>query len=267
MANYFIGNVDKWLLLSESETDYAIHFVRCWIAFNAWYCNHYKINADRLCIEKIKSDNNQFRTRLIALLGNADETALKFKLHIAQMHSMLEAYPIPNADKDDQITFRNICYRINPVVSPPSKNRRNLEYKVERLSNRSVKAMIVSKNRTGTLVTKYQYSHKKFDNNHFQADLNAVVLLEEQKKYLSECFFEIDPKKKESLLSLDKRNFLDIGGISFINNRDLLSMAIIEVLYSLRCKLFHGELQPSKDNLKVYEPAYNILRILNKSLI
>ncbi len=114
-------------------------------------------------------------------------------------------------------------------------------------------------------MTRYDYSHNKYDTDHLNFDLQSSALNAEQKEFLADCFAQINPKKKESLLC-DKRNGLCIGGVYFLNDCDLLSQALVEVLYALRCKLFHGELQPSKDNLRVYEPAYQILRILLNSL-
>ena len=57
-----------------------------------------------------------------------------------------------------------------------------------------------------------------------------------------------------------------IKEILFTENTDHLSQAIIEILYNLRCILFHGEIQPNKDNLKIYKPAFYMLRLLIKSL-
>jgi hypothetical protein len=267
MPNNFTGHIDKWLLLSESETDFAILFVRAWIPFNAWYCNNYGSTKDRTCIDQIKIDGNQFRARLVALLTGTNADSKRFRTFLGQLHELLEAHPIPDADPAKRISFINIYYRTNPkTVTNPTIKRRNLEYKVEKLSNDSIVAIVVNTTSVPP-ITKYTYSHIKYDYQHFSADILATNLLNaDQKEILKNCFLEIDPKRKENLIVNGNRHYLEAGGVYFINNSDLLSQAIIDVLYSLRCKLFHGELQPSRDNLSIYEPAYYILRILSKSL-
>ncbi|MBP7304437.1 MAG: hypothetical protein KA938_06750 [Fervidobacterium sp.] len=264
MPNYFTGNIDKWLLLSESETDFAILFVRCWIPFNAWYCNNYGNTHDRSCIDKIKADGNQFRARIVALLGGSDYESKSFRAYVGQVHDLLERYPIPDASSGARISFSNIYFRENPLSTVPPKSRRNLEYKTERLSDGSFRAVVVTKTAPG--VTKYFYSNPKYDLEHFKADLASSSLNMEQKAFLTDCFKQIDPKRKENLIIDKKKNALEIGGFYFLNDCDLISKALVEVLYGIRCKLFHGELQPSKDNLRVYEPAYHIIRILLNSL-
>ena len=39
-----------------------------------------------------------------------------------------------------------------------------------------------------------------------------------------------------------------------------------EILYELRCKLFHGEIEPSDTNSGVFEQAFYIQRVLIKAL-
>ena len=100
---------------------------------------------------------------------------------------------------------------------------------------------------------------------HLREDIDFKALNKRQKLIAEKCFTLINPKRKENLLS-NNYNYIQVGENRFKNDVDLLSQAIIQVLYRLRCILFHGEIQPSKDNLSVYEYAYSIMRILIKSL-
>lgn len=264
MPNNFTGHIDKWLLLSESETDFATLFVRSWIPFNAWYCNHYTNTSDRYCIDHIKTDGNQFRAKLIALLTGTNSESNKLKIFLRELKEVLEANPIPDAS-DNQISFTNIYFRRNPknLVSPTRK--RNMEYKAEVRANNSVLALIVNPTTT-PVTTKHNYTHTKWDLAHFDNDLNATTLNDTQKNYMRNFFIEINPKKKESIVSSQRAGAIDVNGLYLVNDTNLVSAAIIEILYSIRCKLFHGELQPSKGNLSIYEPAYHLMRILLKSL-
>lgn len=262
----FVGHIDKWLLLSESETDFALLFVKAWIPFNAWYCNNYRSTNDRECIDKIKTDNNQLRAKLIAIIGSQESESINFKNHFEQLHRILENHPIPDATVDARITFKNICFRTNPLTAtvPPVRKRHN-EYKAEKLSNGAVTAIITNSRRV-PVSTIYSYSYNKYDLQHFENDLLLSSTNIEQKEIIRTCFKGINPKLKENLISDKPKNSIRIGNTYFINNADYISQALIEVLYLLRCKLFHGEIHPSKDNFSAYEPCYHILRILLKSL-
>ena len=52
----------------------------------------------------------------------------------------------------------------------------------------------------------------------------------------------------------------------FTDNLEDVSKSIIQILYELRCKLFHGEIEPSDTNLGVFEQAFYIQRVLIKAL-
>lgn len=264
MANLFVDHKDRWLSLAESESDFPVLFIRSWIPFNAWYCNTYPHhnNVDGLILTEMKGDNNLFRTRILALLNGTHADSSQFKAFLGQLHIALENNYIPDAA--NRITFTDLKFRTNPVTvfTPPAAIRR-LNYKAELLANRSVQALIIE---VGTSATKFTYTHTRHDLTHFLAYPAYNSLSNDKRAAILNCFKQINPKKKEKLITSDRRNAIDCGGIQFVNDANLLSQAIIELLYRLRCILFHGEIQPSKDNLSVYEPAYYILRILLKSL-
>lgn len=266
MANNFVHNVDKWLLLSESETDFAVLFVRTWIPFNAWYCNSYPHhnNYDRPCIDEIKTTPNPFKDKIRALLDGDFTDARTFKIHLGHLHSLLTQFPIPDADEKKRVTFERIWFRENNNPPQNAKHKRVI-YTAERLSDKSVKSNAIVA-RTGHRL--HTYIHTRYDLTHFLNDLASNTLLNEEQKGFAKAYFtEIDPKKPESVIAKRKGQSIKANGVHFIDDSDLLSQAIIEILYNLRCKLFHGELQPTKNNLTVYEPCYHMLRILLKSLI
>lgn len=41
MANNFIDQKSRWLEIANGDFEYPILFIRCWLPFNAWYCNTY----------------------------------------------------------------------------------------------------------------------------------------------------------------------------------------------------------------------------------
>ncbi|MCX2476923.1 hypothetical protein OQZ33_21495 [Pedobacter sp. MC2016-05] len=53
----------------------------------------------------------------------------------------------------------------------------------------------------------------------------------------------------------------------FVKDYELIAKVIIQMLYELRCKLFHGELDPIAANLGIYQHAFHIQKTLIKELI
>lgn len=262
MPNNFIDHKDRWLSLAESDSDFAVLFIRNWIPFNAWYCNSYPQHhsKDRPILDALKNENNVFRTKIIALLNGEDADANQFRTFLGELHRSLERNYIPNPE--NRISFTDIYVRENPVLTS-KREFKQFRYKVEKLTNDSIKADIANKK---TSVPILAYTHTKYDLDHFHASPDYQSLSVERKHIVDICFKEINPKKKESFISLKKASTVDCGGVNFINDYPLLAQAIIEILYRMRCILFHGEIQPNKDNLSVYEPAYYMLRLLLKSL-
>jgi hypothetical protein len=99
------------------------------------------------------------------------------------------------------------------------------------------------------------------------ANSDFINVSDSIKKVILKGFESINPKLKESLIISKKSDSLTtIKEVLFIKDTDLLSQGVIEILYNLRCILFHGEIPPNRDNLNLYEPAYYMLRLLIKSL-
>ena len=55
-------------------------------------------------------------------------------------------------------------------------------------------------------------------------------------------------------------NPTEIGIFKFTSDKKLIARGLIEILYQLRNSLFHGELTPTPEVQKTYEPAYLILK-------
>lgn len=48
---------------------------------------------------------------------------------------------------------------------------------------------------------------------------------------------------------------------------NLDAQAIIQLIYQLRCIIFHGELEPTLANMPIYEHLYHVQKILIKELV
>ena len=87
--------------------------------------------------------------------------------------------------------------------------------------------------------------------------------------FLKYFYGEINPYTIESVLKKtvsdkDKNIFLNIH---FIDNNEKISMALVDILYLLRCSLMHGEVLPDKNSIEVYKYAYEILAMILKKMI
>ena len=266
MPNNFVDNKDRWLAIAKGEFDYSIFFIKSWLPFNAWYCNNYPQfkNVDAPILKEIKIDHNVFRGRIIAHLTNDNPESERFRKYLVELYTLLEKCNVPNAV--NKISFKSIYFREN-IVRVFTKTFRNIDYKLELVipippHNIKIRGVIIK-----NALNIFPYQNTKYDLEHLKNDPQFLSLPEISKNIILKGFEQINPKAKENLIVDKQRDSLAlISDVYFINDSDLLSQAIIEVLYRLRCILFHGEIQPSKDNLEIYEPAYYMLRILLKSL-
>ena len=267
MPNNFIEHKDRWLQIANGEFEYSILFIKCWLPFNAWYCNNYPDfnNNDRKILTKVKTDNNLFKTRLISLLEGTDEESYFFRNKLVKLHKQLEKCKVPKAT--ECISLKNLNFRVNPITMFKKKYR-NFTFKIELINpippqTNRIRIDIINQNNINILA----YNHTKYSLEHFKNISSFSTLSETKRNILMDGFESINPNQKENLIVSTKKSSLRIiKDVLFIDNTDLLAQGIIEILYRLRCILFHGEIQPNKDNLKIYEPAFYMLRLLIKSL-
>jgi len=267
MANNFIDFKGRWLQIANDDFEYSILFIKSWLPFNAWYCNSYPSlnNSDRKILTELKQDNNLFRTRIVSLLEGEDEESKYFRSNLIQLHNQLERCKVPSVE--NSVSFKKINYRDNPTTIF-NKTHRNHQFKIEFITpvapqNYRIKIDILNRNNTSILA----YRHTRYKIAHFEENNDFQNLSETNQKVILNGLKSLSPRLKESLIVKKKNLSLrTIKEVLFTENTDQLSQAIIEVLYNLRCILFHGEIQPNRDNLKIYKPAFYMLRLLIKSL-
>lgn len=279
MASIYL---QEWI--NKSELDYYTMFVKAWIPFNAWYMDNFydeviQRTTDRKIIDFIKGNSNRYRDKIISLLRSNDEISQDFKLLLSNLHYELERHPIPN--EDERISFHTTNINKNNLPSHVIPFG-HYDYKVEfrhtlpKTTKRWI-CQIISKRGGNTIhyVDLFNWSLQELHSNQ-----DYIKIPNDKKQYLDMCFAEMNPKKPEiiilnpitnqqglytqpnSSIEIDKKK-----NLYFINNYELVSKVIIEILYELRCKLFHGELHPISANLGIYKYAYQIQNILIKELI
>lgn len=132
-----------------------------------------------------------------------------------------------------------------------------------------------SNNQTINRIELFNWSEEELNNDHDFISIPEI----EKKSQLRDAFSKINPKKPIIIIVPPKRtrggNFSkpnnsicidEATNLYFTDDHDLVSKIIVQLLYELRCKLFHGELDPIDSNLNVYEYAYKIQNILIKEL-
>ncbi len=271
--------IDKWI--NRSEPDYYIMFIKAWIPFNAWYMTNLyseeeKREHDRDIIYHIMTNSNKFRDKIHAYLNSIDDDSLHFKEMIADLSSLLDKYPLPNIE--NQLSFSRVSIINNPNARKTGNVRVGKFTCTSRFDNTRPKTsarwiLEVVKN-SNTQTQGIIELHKCLDSELSQ-NLNYQSFDDSIKKGLRKSLNEINPNMVTSVkheksgskkIPHDCIVMSKINHVYFINNTDYVARAIIRILYELRCKLFHGEIEPSDGYLEIYESAFHIQCILNNSI-
>jgi hypothetical protein len=268
MPNAYIENAEKWKALAD--VDYFSQFVKAWIAFNAWYKNSFDHRTGRQAIDHIKANSNSFRDRMQALLNSDATEARLFQSRIADLSQQLENwYVYTDKERTHRVTFSQIVVECNPQKRN-SFTRNTFVYTVERgPGGVTEKTIEITVRKEGGGPVKFSHTQT---NGYDLSDLldrpDFSKLTEAQRSNLRACYEDINPKKSVCLLvdDMDARDYLDMGGIRFVDDIGLLYSGLIEILYNLRNALFHGTLVPNSQTQQVYEPAYHILHTLIQAL-
>lgn len=260
-------NIERWI--EKSGIDYYISFIKAWIPFNAWYMSEYydedaKISTDRAILDKIKEEPNRFKSKIISLLRHSGEDADEFKMHLYHLHKALLLHPL---SKGKSLSFACICISINKETSFTKKYKTKtyrgiFDSSKKKTENRfSVEAM----RKDGSTIAKIEIPNCMEET--LKSHPEYLKCNDKDKEFLEICLNEIFPRKTVSLICDDpKKGLLIHGNLYFVNDIDLIAKAIIAMFYELRCKLFHGELDPTDSNSSIYRHAYHMLYLLIKEL-
>jgi len=265
--NDFRGNIDHWI--RQSEPDYYLFFLKAWIPFNAWYVAElpHLNKSDRKIIKELQDNtNSKPRKTIESYLTNRDSTdSKKFRIHLAELHRNLESKRFIH--NGSLLSFTSLQLTQNPKKFAKDIDSNGNIFKAESKSS-YFQALIVDKSGKTTLDFKIPH----FNIEELRKDTDFIKLDDRkiQSKILK-CYEEINPEKPTNLVSLSKEKdeFISLASknqINFINDPTTIAKGCIKILYSLRCMLFHGEVEPTNSNKPVYEHAYNLLRFLIKEL-
>ena len=106
----------------------------------------------------------------------------------------------------------------------------------------------------------------KYDFNLLCQELEKAKVAKTEQKVIKRLFKEIEPTVTVDVKDL-KDGVIKIGKVKFTSNLDYLCSAIIDVLYELRCKAVHGEIELDKTSEEIYEHAFFMLECILRKLI
>ena len=257
-------NVKQWL--DQSDIDYFTYFVKAWIPFNAWYCHAYDtLKTEREILDQVKSDGNRIRSRFMAKLEGADPESEEIRNQIAALHRRLSADPLAGRNRNS-VSFEKVLIGPNPHRFAEHKHS-HWFYRVERVTSSKNVISTIKSNRGNMHCTITQANGWNIEE--FEVHDTYLSLGGDHKSRLRQCYEAADPSCFTTLLapSPPPSDALLMDGYHFINNKAAIFAGLIEVLYSMRNLLFHGELVPDPQTNRTYEPAYHLVRHLTHCIV
>ena len=259
-------HINNWI--KSSDPDYYMMFVKAWIPLNAWYVDKYPEHNsnDAAIIAELIDKPNDIKIFIKSLLSNTDRDYKKFSHHLSELHIELEKKGLSH--RSNNISFNSMYfgqYKCSPVNYTDDLGINYQASQPNSLEN-VFKAQIVQGKKNYLIVKNTSY-----DIEHLKSHRDFVALENEAMRLnIIKCYEAINPNQNESAITTSKIKdefiLLDNNTKSrFINNHELIAKFIIKILYALRCKLFHGEIDPNENNSVIYEHAFHVLKlIINK---
>ncbi len=236
------------------------------IPFNAWYFTEYNTKKDKEAIDQICTTKNKVRNRIETLLKSEDVISKEFKFHLAHLQKELVDRSILNYGK--KVSFAEITLD-DYFPSPQTHSADNIIYKGIPDKGTGYKMLIISKDGSKTHMDK---TFNPYNLSVFLMENQYISLPNKRMKKIAIKIFEsINPQKPVSLISSSKTKgeFILLESdlkLKFIKDTELIAKALINILYTLRCLLFHGELDPTETNQTLYKHAFYILKTIINEL-
>ena len=249
-----------------TSLNYLLLYVQRWIPFNAWYScvidgkkdadaiNDFKIHTDNKLYDVIKQNIKHEKK---------DFYGMSFCYHLSCLDKLLSAKYFPNME--EKIVFGEVRLKPNPQKDATDK-KDGVSYKVERnptgKPNKSVQ-VITQDLKTGKV--KHSILIPQHDLELLKTQFTEKKVAKGEQKVILQLF-----KKVEPIITVDVKDksdgWITIYESKFTSNLDYLCSSIVDVLYELRCKAVHGEIDVSNDVLEIYEHAYFMLECIIRKL-
>jgi hypothetical protein len=247
--------------MNRAEIDYIGPFVKAWAAFNAWYRHDSGQATERAMLDfAIRNHNSRLRRHVLPLLANGNGTAeaQQLRLAICDLQQRLDAihFEVTPKGRCERVSLREVC--INPLVNWQGDQQ---ERSGHRFAARKVQGgqyeITVTSIRTGQV--KMTYVQARYDPNEIYALPEFTNNLSEpQRTTLRQFYDACNPRPMRDLVQ-GGGPILDFSTMQFQCTAEDLLAGLVETLYTMRNALLHGEVDPDKQVLACYEPAYRIV--------
>lgn len=250
----------------STTLNYLLLYIQRWIPFNAWYSCVIdgKKDADAISYFKVETNNKLYEViKQYLKHDKKDFYGIEFCYHLSCLDKLLSKNDFPNID--ERIVFGEVELKPNTQKDATDK-KDGLSYKVERnpvgKPNKSVQVIVQD---LKTRKIKHSICIPRHDLVLLKSKFAEGKVLRAEQKIILQLF-----KKVEPIITVDVKDVKDgkltIFDSKFTSNLDYLCSSIVDVLYGLRCKAVHGEIDVSKDVLEIYEHAYFMLESIIRKL-
>lgn len=265
MARVLSPNISNWA--ECTSPNYPLMFVNRWIPFNAWYARLVGKSQDRDCLNFLRlNPNNEIFDRIKELItqDSSKFDNVQFQHEFIELDQKLESMELPSHDQI--LRFGDTEMTANPDFTA-STTKDGKKYAVERYKEgnplgkpKNSISVVIEDLRTHT---NSSINIEKHDVTLLEVQMRAKRLTSSEKKIVRELFKKIEPTIHVDIKNT-KDGYIRIGKKRFCSNQDAICVAIIEMLYELRCKAVHGEIAIENSILPLYECAFNMLNLITK---
>lgn len=264
-------HISKWL--QRAEPDFYSMFINAWIPFNAWYVKEYNDRHDRTCLNQIYTKPNKVKNKIKSYLGGDNSESILFRSYVTQLQLELLKHPIPD---DAPINMGTVLVIDNPKNTAQDKDA-SYKYKWDyyKGSTPRCKCIVTRKNKqnsTYVTIDLAEWNEAELTAN----DVYVGIGDRRVQDKIREVFQLIRPRITRQTIVPPKDSGRTPKGVFvmdkeehlyFVNDKELICQAIIEMLYQLRCMIFHGNIDPTTACGSIYEYAFHIQRMIIKELV
>ena len=245
--------------MSRAEIDYIGPFVKSWAAFNAWYRHVSGERQERAMLNFIISKpNSSLRRHILPMLDTQTPTAEAQGLRqaIYDLHLRLDAiqFEVSHKEVTERISLRSVCIEPRHSLPRPLQHNRH-EFKAVKIQGGSIEVTVTV---LSTGAVKFKHVQSAYDTQALFGDPDFAKLSDPQQTKLREYFGNCNPRPMSDLVH-GAGPALSLGAADFRCTPEALLAGLIEVIYAMRNALLHGEIDPDKQILACYEPAYRIV--------
>jgi hypothetical protein len=201
----------------------------------------------------------------MAKLEGSDPESEEIRNQIASLHRRLSSNPLTGRN-GRPVSFEKVLIGPNPHNYGERKHG-HWTYRVERVKNTKnvVSTIMSSRGRLDFTISQ----NNGWNIEEFETLPDFLCRNQDERGFLRQCYEAADPQCFESLLAPNSlpQNALLMDGYHFRNEKAVIFAGLVEVLYSMRNLLFHGELVPDQQTNRTYEPAYHLVRHLTHCIV